>query len=366
MEMRFAGWEEALARPRFADAAIVATPDNNHVQPGLAALAAGYDLLLEKPISKSAAECLAMRDAATASGRRAFVCHVLRYTPFFTELKRILDSGAIGTIVSMDHTEGVGYWHYPHSFVRGNWRREAESSPMILAKCCHDMDILRWLVGADCRAVASFGSLSFFTSSNAPSGAPARCTDGCPASATCPYDAPRYYLTDTGQWAKKILRKVVAVEASDEAVLAALKTGPYGRCVFRCDNDVVDHQSTILEFEGGATATLTMSAFNPGGRCIEVMGTRGRIKGDMEANSLETFDFLSGTATPTRIDGSGMGHMEGDEGIMRDFCAVLRGGPLPGHLSLIDTAIQSHLMSLAAEESRLAGRGIVLDEFFRS
>jgi predicted dehydrogenase len=362
---RLADWGQALAGPKLADAVVVATPDNRHVAPCLVAIAAGYDVLLEKPISSLAAECLALRDAAKAAGRKVVVCHVLRYTPFFTEIKRIVDSGTIGKPVSIDHVEGVGYWHQAHSFVRGNWRNSAASSPMILQKSCHDMDILRWIVGAECRVISSFGSLSYFTAANAPEGAPARCTDGCPASATCPYDAVRYYLTDIDQWAKKILRKVVAVESSDEAVLAALKTGPYGRCVFRCDNDVVDHQTTTMEFEGGATATFTMSAFNPGGRTIEIMGTKGRILGDMEASEIEIFDFLSGSYAKMPIGPGGEGHGGGDSGIMRDFCAFLGGGAESPHLSTIAASIESHLMALAAEESRVRGRTVYMNEFAR-
>lgn len=355
----YASWEECLDLPRFADAVVVATPDNQHIGPATAALRAGYDVLLEKPISRSPAECLALGDLARELGRTVLVCHVLRYSPFFTELKRLVDSGALGQIVAVNQVEGVGFWHQAHSFVRGNWRREEESSPMILAKSCHDMDILRWLVGRECRRVASFGELTHFTAKNAPEGAPERCTDGCPQAETCLYQAPRFYLTDPEHWVKKILRKVVALEATDEAVMEALKTGPYGRCVYRCDNDVVDHQSVILQFDGGATATFTMSAFTEGGRTIELMGTRAQARGDMEGNRIEVYDFRSGERREIRIDAPEEGHGGGDEGIVRDFCAVLRGEHRPPHVSTIEVSIESHLMALAAEESRRRGGSAV-------
>ena len=182
-------WQELLARPCMADCAFVCTQDNQHIAPALAALDAGYHVVLEKPISRSTAELAALCQRAHSTGRLVTVCHVLRYTPFFSKVKEILDSGVIGQVQSIQQIENVAYWHQAHSFVRGNWRREDETSPMILQKSCHDMDILLWMAGSHCAKVSSFGSLGHFKPENAPAGAPDYCLDGCPAADSCPYNA---------------------------------------------------------------------------------------------------------------------------------------------------------------------------------
>ena len=178
-ERIFSSGEEMLKRPKLADIMIIATQDAQHCAHALAAMEKGYDLLLEKPISNTPGECLAIREAAERLGRRVIVCHVLRYTPFYRYVKKLIGSGVLGKVEAINAEEQVGYYHYAHSYVRGNWHRLETSSPMILAKSCHDMDLFVWLTGRSCVSLSSFGSLDHFTAANCPEGAKERCTDGC-------------------------------------------------------------------------------------------------------------------------------------------------------------------------------------------
>ena len=264
-EMRFPSAEAMLAMPKLADAMLVCTQDRQHVPHAVEALKKGYDVMMEKPISPKLEDLQEITRVARENGRRVVVCHVLRYTPFFQTIKKTIDSGALGEVVSIQALENVRYWHQAHSFVRGNWRRGEDTSPMILAKCCHDLDYLVWLCGKKCERVSSYGSLMYFKKSNAPEGAALRCTQGCKAKESCPYDAEKIYLTnkDTGilcgnvEWPIDVL----AENPTEEKIRHAIETGPYGRCVFHCDNDVVDHQIVNMQMEGGASLSLTMSAF---------------------------------------------------------------------------------------------------------
>jgi len=357
-DMQFSSWEELLEIPNFCDAVVIATQDRMHCLPAITALEKGYHVLLEKPMSSNLVECVLMAEKSEEAKRLLVICHVLRYTPFFSKLKAIIDSGAIGKIVSIQHSENVGYWHQAHSFVRGSWRNSEESSPMILAKSCHDMDILSWLIGRKCIKVSSFGSLKYFREANAPKGSTARCTDGCEAESACAYSALKIYL-NRNEWPTD----VVSPDMSNEAVLSALKTGPYGRCVFRCDNDVVDHQVVNMEFEDDITAAFTMCAFTKEiSRLTTVMGTGGEIRGDMENGIIEVLEFVSGCRETIQIPTS-RGHSGGDEGLMKAFVGQLNANGGISPLTSAKTAMQSHLMAFAAEKSRLENRVILIDEF---
>lgn len=361
-EMTFASWEDLLSRPRLAEGLIVATQDRMHYDPVMAALAQGYGVLLEKPMAPTAAECVAMAGAAARAGRLLMICHVLRYTPFFAAIKKLLDEGRIGRVVSIQHNENVGYWHMAHSYVRGNWRRRDESNPMILAKSCHDMDILLWLAGADCARLASFGSLSFFKRENAPPGAAARCLDGCRAEPDCPFSARRIYLGENTGWPVS----VISLDTSLAARTAALREGPYGRCVFACDNDVVDHQVAALEFTSGATAAFTMCGLTREiSRTIKIMGTAGEIAGHMEKGEIVLRVFGGGEET-VPLAGAAGGHAGGDGGLMRAFAEALREGRPEAALTSAAVSVQSHLMAFAAEESRLTGRVVEMADFARA
>ena len=360
-ENAFDSFEALLDQPRLADLALVCTQDNMHVEPTRRAMARGYHVLCEKPMSGDPAECVQMGALAAQYGRNLTICHVLRYSPFFREIKRRVSEGAIGRLMHTTLTEHVGYWHFAHSFTRGNWRSAARSSPMILQKSCHDMDLLLWLHDTGCTRVSSFGALTYFTKENAPEGSQPRCK-GCAAAPDCPYDAYKIYLGPKKDYSRWIRQVAAGDPDSDEAVRRALDTGDYGRCVFHCDNDVVDHQTVNLEFENGATASFVMCAFNsPGGRTIELMGTRGQILGDMEAGTLEMTDFLTGEVSVLKIETPADGHGGSDDEMMRALVKSVRSGQaMP---SAAEESVKSHLAALAAEQSRLTGQVIVMQHF---
>ncbi len=350
----FTDWREAAAQPRFADGVIISTPDQVHVEPAIAFAGLGYHLLLEKPMALNAADCRRIVDAAHANGVMVAVCHVLRYTAYTQQVKALIASGRLGEIISLQHLEPVGFWHQAHSFVRGNWRNEAESSSMLLAKSCHDLDWISYIMDRRCTRVSSFGSLKHFRRAEQPQGAADRCLE-CDVEATCPYSAPRIYLErvrrgETG-WPVAILTPDVTLEGVTEA----LRTGPYGRCVYACDNDVVDHQVVAMQFEGGAAATFTMMAFTRARpRETRIFGTRGELYGD--GQTIEVYDFLTGqteTIDTQLSDGSILsGHGGGDEGLMRRFVAALSHNDPREILSGPDATLESHMMVFAAEQAR--------------
>lgn len=358
----FSSVEEMLSKEKLADAVLICTQDRDHVRHALMALDKGYDILLEKPVSPDLNELKSLVKKSKETGRKVLVCHVLRYTPFFQTIKKAIDSGRIGKVATVQALENVRYWHQAHSFVRGNWRRKDETSPMILAKCCHDLDYLIWLCGSKCKSVSSYGSLSYFKAECAPEGAALRCLDGCKAKANCPYDAEKIYLTnkDTGvlhgnvEWPVDVLSE----NPTEETIRAAIEKGPYGRCVFHCDNDVVDNQIVAMEMESGATVTLTMSAFTSiGGRTIKVMGTLGDIQGDMHDNIIKITEFgkESEIIDLGREEKDFAGHGGGDQMLIEEFVSLLEGGEVNNTVTTLEVSVESHLVALAAEESRLEG-----------
>lgn len=347
VDKRFGSWQELLAQPRMADCAFICTLDDDHTEPTIKAMELGYHVLLEKPMSNNEEECRRIVETSQRTGRALAVCHVLRYTPFYMTLKSLIDRGEIGEVTTINQIENVGYWHQAHSFVRGNWRSTAETSPMLLQKSCHDMDILLWLMGKDCKRVQSFGSLRHFTPENAPEGAPERCLDGCPQAECCPYYAPRLYMdmSRTG-WPVD----VITTDLSEAGRRKALEEGPYGRCVYRCDNDVVDRQVVNLEFEGGAVATFTMTAFSADfSRQLKIFGTAGQITADMGTGRIVLHRFGEEKKT-IPVDAASSGHGGGDYGILGDFLHILRHGGESRTSAKI--SLQSHLICFAAERSR--------------
>ena len=353
-ENRFASWKDLLEKPKLADAAFVCTLDDTHLEPALLALEKGYHILLEKPMSNKEAECIAIEEAAAKAGKTLAVCHVLRYTPFYQTIKGLIDGGAIGEITALSQIENVAYWHQAHSFVRGNWRNSGETSPMILQKSCHDMDILLWLAGKNCKKVSSFGSLRHFTPENAPAGAPQRCLDGCPHAQECLYYAPKLYLTGKTDWPVDVL----TTDLTSEGITKALREGPYGRCVYHCDNDVVDRQVVNLELEDGVVCSFVMSAFTANStRQLKILGTKGHIQADMSKREIWLWPF-GGSAYQVPMEETTSGHGGGDYGLMRDFLHVLREGG--ESRSSARQSLQSHLICFAAEKSRLEGRIVEL------
>lgn len=362
-EMQFASWEELLTRPRLCPGLVIATMDRLHYAPTMRALDVGYDILLEKPMSGDPLECIRMAEKADAAGRLLMICHVLRYVPFYATIKQLIDEGQIGQVVSIQHNENVGYFHQAHSFVRGNWRNTASSSPMILAKCCHDMDILSWWMGRRCLRVASFGSLTLFRAENAPPGSTARCTDGCAVERECPFSALRIYMEEYPDWGA-----FLGLDRTPEAVMQALREGPYGRCVYRCDNNVVDHQVASMEFEGGATVAFTMCGFtHEVSRTVKIMGTDGEIRGHAETREIEVYRYSRGERKVIHASGGGAGHGGGDWGLMRSFTQALRSEDPARRTRALTSAsasVESHLMALAVEKARTEGRVIDMKDYF--
>lgn len=411
-DRQFESWEPLLALPQLADAALVATQDWQHVEPAVAALKAGYHVLLEKPMATNMTDCNRLVQASQESGRQLHICHVLRYTGHIRLLRELVQSGVIGDVVDVDHRENVSFWHMAHSYVRGNWRRSEQTSPMILAKCCHDLDMLPWVLGSRPVTLASSGSLMHYKSENAPAGAPLRCTDGCPVAETCPYNAQHIYEELTPFWysysetcvrpAERFLVRqwiknpglvralklfypplrmvtdyngwpltVLTQAPTPEKVHQALLDGPYGRCVYHCDNDVVDHQVVQMYFENQATVTLTMHGHSHvEHRSTRIEGTRGRIQGvlgnggawlTVEDHRSRSKKFYDTSPQP------GEGHGGGDPQLMKDFVAsVARGGNPPEVLQGARDALASHALAFAAEEARLKEKTIQIAEWMNS
>jgi predicted dehydrogenase len=406
-ERSFETWQQALEREIPADVVINCTQDQMHAESSIPALEAGYDLLLEKPIAHSLEETIRIVHTAEQNDRYLQICHVLRFTDFFKKVKSLLDEQRLGQVITISHRENVSSWHMAHSFVRGDWRRADLSSPMILAKCCHDLDLLTWFTGEAPSSLSSFGSLGHFKPEHAPPGAPPRCTDGCPVEDSCPFYAPAVYidlvpfkyalsqsriplykfagsqslkhpkviqaiskviprlreLTDYKGWPRSVVSDDPGNEAS---LLKALQEGPYGRCVYHCDNDVVDHQDVTMEFPSGITANLTMHGHShEEGRTLRIDGTRASLLAkfsfhrsfievhDHRSMEIEVYDF------PSTVEQ--VGHGGGDAGIMRDF--VQNVLDRQNSVSGAREALESHYMAFAAEHSRLDRTKINMAEF---
>ncbi|RKX97215.1 MAG: gfo/Idh/MocA family oxidoreductase [Spirochaetes bacterium] len=358
----FDSWESLLSQKHDVDAVIISTQDRMHVEPAIKSLEFGYHVLLEKPISPDKEECLRLNDAEKKSAGTVTVCHVLRYADFFSTLKRLLNENTIGSLMSIQHNENIGHIHFAHSFVRGSWKDSKESAPIILAKSCHDMDLLLWLADSDCRRVSSFGNRSWFRRENKPEGSPERCLEGCQYERSCPYNAAELYLTEKTDWPVS----TIATDLSMNGRIKALKEGPYGLCVYNSLNNVLDHQVVNLEFENSVTASFTLSAFTAEtSRTIKLMGSKGEIRGHMEKNEIEIRDFETRETTIIslpRTDGPD-GHGNGDLRLMEDWVSRLKKHKKSGLSDSSETSLaaslQSHLMAFAAEESRL--KGVVID-----
>jgi len=372
----FANADELLKQPRLADIAVIGTQDDYHFEPCMRALELGYDVLLEKPIAKTLREALLLRNKATELGRRVAVCHVLRYTPFYRTIRQIIESGELGEIISYNANEGVEPFHFSHSFVRGHWGNMGRSTPMIVAKCCHDMDIMHWLMGKKCLSMASFGELSFFrkeTLEKQGISRPERCTDWTSESGSeDDYDA-RKYITDPAlrRWLGMVYDG--GPDATDEQIFEWLQNNPWGRDAFQCDNDQPDHQVCILRYEGGLTGTFTMTAFEVG-RHIEIYGTKARLRAghfykQHNCGEIVVTPHFGGESRQVVVeepqDGYA-GHGGGDWGMM----TALHDDMQAEDYTLMTTSIQdsahSHVMAFAAEHARRTGQVIDIAEFERA
>ena len=375
----FASWQELTAKGKLGQAAIVTTMDQMHVEPTIAALEAGYDVLLEKPMAHNLEGCVRLVQAAERAGRILQICHVLRYSPFWMKLNEVLTSGRLGRVITVEHRENVSFWHMAHSFVRGNWGNEAASNPMILAKCCHDLDILYWNFGKVSQ-LHSFGSLLHYTAESVGPEIPLRCTDGCPIEASCPFSAPATYL-DFKPFKQLAANRgksydvdpnypnfwpftAITEDVSYAGRLKAIQEGPYGRCVYRCDNDVVDNQVVSMQMESGATVTLIMHGHSHvEGRTLRIDGTKATLRATFTQldEEITIHDHLTGECERVTYEEPASGHGGGDYGIMRDFVRALNGEITP--LTTARESLESHLMAFAAEESRHASKVIAMDEY---
>ena len=364
----YESWEQILNTNKIADVAIIATMDRMHLEPALKAMDMGYNLLIEKPVTPTPEESVAIYKKAKECNVKVMVCHVLRYTAFFRKIKECIDSGMLGDVVCIEHTEGVGNTHQSHSFVRGNWSNSKESSFMLLQKSCHDLDILQWLIGKKCKKVQSFGSLTYFKESNAPQGSPEYCIEGCPVSETCPYNALKVYV-DNKEFSWFTRHLTDSVKPSHEEIINRLKTTQFGKCVYKCNNDVVDHQTVNMQFEDDITVAFTMCAFTKGGRRIHIMGTKGELTASMERETFEVFDFLTRETKEIDInsavlgDGIMGGHGGGDDGILYSLYDYLTGNISSESVSEIGVSVQNHMIAYAAEESRMNGTVVDMEEF---
>ena len=363
--------EEFLSQPKMADMVIIGTQDDYHFEPCKKALELGYDVLLEKPIAKTLREALELRDLAAKLGRRVAICHVLRYTPFYNTIRDIIRSGELGDIMTFNANEGVGAWHFGHSFVRGHWGNSRTSTPMIVAKCCHDMDILHWLLDRPCEQVSSFGELSFFRKETLKEPRPVRCTDWTTPIGEDPWDARKYITDETcTRWLKMVMDGVD--EATPEQITEWLKTSPWGRDAFQCeDNDQPDHQVAIMNFKGGITGTFTMTAFEEG-RHIEIYGTKAKLRagafykenGPGEITITEHFSKKIRQVEVEERAGGYAGHGGGDWGLVSNIYDDMR---TVADTSLMTTPIEasahSHVIAFAVEHARRTGQVIRLDEF---
>jgi predicted dehydrogenase len=374
----FTHWEELLSRGQLGDAAIVATQDQMHVAPTVAALQAGYHVLLEKPMAHTLADCVELVQSAERSGRILQICHVLRYSPFWRALHAVLESGRLGDIITVEHRENVAYWHMAHSFVRGNWRNAAQSSPMILAKCCHDLDLLVWNFPSPVRRLSSVGSLLHFRADQVGPEIPARCTDGCPIETTCPFSAVGIYLDARPfpNFTRDAAARgydpdapniwpfnVLSPDVSRSGRLHALREGPYGRCVYHCDNDVVDHQLVTMQLESGTSVVLAMHGHsNEEHRSLRIDGTRATLRARFGAPSEITLHpHGSGAVEQIPVPPSRSGHGGGDHNLVADFLAAARGVIAP--MTSARASLESHLLAFAAEEARLHHSVIDMRDF---
>lgn len=350
--------EDEFFREKRADVLFVTTMDRLHVRMANKGLDLGYNLLVEKPISDSEVELKSLVEHAHKANKTIMVCHVLRYTVWIKKCKEIIDSGAIGQLVSIDHTENVVYWHEAHSFVRGNWHKREDCAPMILAKCCHDLDLLQYFAHSRCKYISSMGDLRYFKKENKPESSADRCTN-CKYMETCTYSAKRIYIDmwhnchEVQDFPFTLITDVYPV--TEEALYDSIRNGRYGKCVFACDNNVVDNQTTIMTFENGVTATLKMEAFvREGGRNIRFFGTEGELdlKEGENTITLKKFNGETKVWKITDLTDDLHGHGGGDHEMLKQLYNVMALNDKNVETS-IDASVESHFMALAAEESRL-------------
>lgn len=351
-EKCFESWEDFLLKEKMADAVFICTPDDMHYRPTMLALERGYDVLLEKPIARTYQECVDIVQKAHNLNRIVGVCHVLRYHPYFRKFREVVADKSLGELISINHIEAVGIERMTHAFVRGLWRKESETNPMILSKACHDLDLLVWLTGRKCLRVSSYGSLKWFRAENAPVGSTLRCTAGCSVESECPYSAIELYYRRK-RWLRHF--DIPAGKEEDEVIMEELKTGPYGRCVYHCDNDVVDHQVVSLLMEDDITINFSMDAFTrDSGRRTHFMFSHGEVFGDERVLTVRHFhsDRQEEVYDFSEYYGECNFHGGADLEIVRDFLHAVRSREGKVLLTNIDSSLESHRIAFEIEKQR--------------
>ena len=349
--------KEFFEAGKLADVLVIATHDRDHYRHAVSALNIGYNLLLEKPDSPIFSETEEIAKIAAEKKLTVIVCHVLRYAKYYDKIKSIIDSGAIGKIRHINHTENVGYWHFSHSYVRGNWRREDETAPSILAKCCHDLDMMYYLTGKQGKTVSSNGELSYFIAKNKPNGSPEYCEQGCPSAKNCPYEARKIYYGITPHTLPYMIVNAKLITADPKPTIKklkiALKTSPYGRCVFSCDNDVMENQIVNITMEDGLTATVGMTAFSR--RCYRkthIYGEKGEIFGN-DIDGYFTLNIFGGKSKKIRVSRKVISlHGSSDKNLVNEFIDLMNGKPYSNKITFISQTLESHRIAWYAEIAR--------------
>ncbi|MEF9992243.1 MAG: Gfo/Idh/MocA family oxidoreductase [Romboutsia sp.] len=354
--------EDFFKYEKIADAVIIANNDDGHYEPTKIALEKGYHILLEKPMANTLDKIIHLDELCDEYKDRVFmVSHVLRYTPFFNKLKEIVQSKELGDLISIQHNENIGYWHFAHSFTRGNWRNSSDTSPLILAKSCHDMDILLYLAGSKCKKVSAFGELSYFKGDNFKEEMGENCFS-CKVEENCPYSAKKIYLNN-----KRDINYAVHMNPTEENLNEILQKGPYGRCVYKCDNNVVDNMVSILQFENNITATFNLSAFTKDcNRTIKLMFSHGEVGGSLMENTIRIKVFGKDEDTVINIDTDASGHGGGDATLLKDFLYAIKENSLDRVKSSAKNSVDSHIMAFAAEYARISDEVVYIDEFFEN
>lgn len=362
----FNSWEELAEKEKLADIAIICTQDRMHKDPAVQLSAKGYHILLEKPMAVNYEDCCEIIDSVKKNEVMFGCCHVLRYYPQYRLMKKLIDDGVIGQICNINHTEPVGFWHFAHSYVRGNWRREDESSCSLLAKCCHDLDLIAyWMGGNHCKRISSFGSLMHFTPENKPSKATNNCLT-CPVHKECAFSAQKIYLDRARQgnygWPVSVVCQATDIEDLEEA----LKTGPYGRCVYSCDNNVMSNQIVNMQFEDGATAIVNMVALTKRvcARETIISGTKGELRCGF-SGPVQEFNFNTGVTTDHKPEFESVpfglgGHGGADFHLIKTFIDAIIAKDQSKVLAGPNETLYSHHLVFAAEKARLENRVVQL------
>lgn len=366
-EQRFETGEQAISKGGEYDIVIITTPDKTHHNLAISSLENGYNVLLEKPMATTAKECIDIVKAQQKSGKILAICHVLRYAPFFKEIKKITEEKELGKLQNVNLIEDVSYWHFAHSYVRGNWRKEEESSPIILAKSCHDLDILTWITESEADIVFSRGSLNYFKKENKPDNSSDKCIE-CPVL-DCPYNSKRFYLNqeDGSLWPYDSISQE---DPSEEGRKKSIATTRYGKCVFQSDNDVCDNQDVLIEFKNGVNANFSLRA---GGaystRRITLNYEKGQITGDLSEGVITKTTYTGKKDEhenkEIRFESKG-GHGGGDLIMLKEVIKLIENNNSEENITSAQRSLESHLIAFASEESRKSdehGKPISMKEF---